>query len=241
VGYGDSLMLTAEAREVKRAIGIPATPSYWDDQIFDGNPNLAKEGGMPLRNTINNRPYHLGAVRTQYGTKVIFNPNFRAVPGEIYGIKKTTPSKHWVVIEPHFKPELFGANKDWGWEKYRKLVDLLPNHFIQMSDNPNAELLSENVHFRHTPTFRDAIRHLASAKLYIGPEGGLHHAAAALGIPAVVIFGGHTSPKTTGYDMHINLASDDAGCGNMFPCGHCRKAMDEITVEMVIEAAESLL
>ena len=246
MGFGDDLMLSAEARAIRQALDIPSTPTYWSE-IFDHNPNFVKEGGFPLtRNRIGHRPYHLGCVKTQYGNKFLFNPHFKAVPGEIYGLETfdyfgPDHEPGFVVVEPHYKPDIFGTNKDWGWSNYQAVAEELGafNTIVQVGPPGTKEL--GDVTFIETDTFRHALYWLQAAALYIGPEGGLHHAAAALGIPAVVIFGGHTNPKTTGYDMHVNLASDDAGCGNMFPCDHCRRAMDNITVEQVVEAAESLL
>jgi hypothetical protein len=66
----------------------------------------------------------------------------------------------------------------------------------------------------------------------------LHHAAAALGVPAVVIFGGFISPAVTGYAAHANIfTGDDLGCGNINPCPHCRAAMERISVDQVYGAA----
>ena len=73
--------------------------------------------------------------------------------------------------------------------------------------------------------------------LFIGTEGGMHHAAAATSRKAVVIFGGHISPKITGYDFHTNLYVDIEGspCGNKNICNHCKKCMDSISSEMMIK------
>jgi ADP-heptose:LPS heptosyltransferase len=93
-----------------------------------------------------------------------------------------------------------------------------------------------------THSFRDALGVLSLARLYIGPEGGLHHAAAALGIPAVVIFGGFNSPKSTGYPWQSNITgSSGEPCGSVAACWHCRDAMASITVERVLEAARAEL
>src|SRR5262249_3229320 len=90
-------------------------------------------------------------------------------------------------------------------------------------------------------TFRDALCVLSLARLYIGPEGGLHHAAAALGVPAVVIFGGFNSPKATGYAWHSNIVAPGEPCGTVAYCLHCRDAMKSITVERVLNAARAEL
>lgn len=251
MGFGDDLLLTAEARAVKRALGIRSMPTYWSE-VFDHNPNLLRPGCLhdpkepiwPIKdNRIGHRPYHLGAVKVEYnghsGTKVIFNPHFKACPGEVYGINLREDVWAQIILEPNYKPDIFGANKDWGWSKYEAVANHFAPDCAQLG--PEGTPTLPDVPLIETPTFRDAMDVLSTASLYIGPEGGLHHAAAALGIPAVVIFGGHTPPSVTGYDGHINLASDDAGCGHMFPCDHCRRAMDGISVESVIEAAEKLL
>jgi ADP-heptose:LPS heptosyltransferase len=80
---------------------------------------------------------------------------------------------------------------------------------------------------------------LSRAIGYLGPEGGMHHASAAVGVPAVVIFGGYISPKVTGYEGHINLFTGTGlGCGNSQPC-EC-SCMAGITVGRVCEAVLSM-
>lgn len=231
MGWGDDIMLTAEARAVRKSLGVPAMVSYWSP-IFDANPDISASDGFPLENRPGRRPYHLGAVRTKRGTKVVFNPHYRASPG-ILSVKPVRHGK--ILIEPNCKRDFFKDNKDWGFDRYQSVVNRMwPAEFVQVG---NEGRVLQGVQFIRTETFMDALPYLAGAKMYIGPEGGLHHAAAALGVPGVVIFGGHTHPDTTGYQIHINLASDDAGCGSMFDCEHCRRAMDGISVEAVIEAA----
>jgi ADP-heptose:LPS heptosyltransferase len=91
-----------------------------------------------------------------------------------------------------------------------------------------------------TPSFRVAISAMSGASLYIGPDGGLHHVAAALGIPAVVLWGGVASPKNLGYDFHTNIWHGDEPCGTVNGiCGHCKEAMAKITVEEVLEAVNA--
>jgi ADP-heptose:LPS heptosyltransferase len=71
-------------------------------------------------------------------------------------------------------------------------------------------------------------------------EGGLYHAAAALGIPAVAIFGGWVSPANQGYDGEdiVNLyehMNGESPCGQRVPCPHCRAALDRITPQTLIQ------
>ncbi len=84
---------------------------------------------------------------------------------------------------------------------------------------------------------------LSHAQAYLGPEGGLHHAAAALRVRAVVIFGSFISPETTGYPFHANcyVADAHAPCGRWGDCAGCRAAMDAISPELVARTLNHLL
>jgi ADP-heptose:LPS heptosyltransferase len=92
-----------------------------------------------------------------------------------------------------------------------------------------------------TTSFRHSLAVLARAALVICPEGGLHHGAAAMGAPAVVLFGGFIPPQVTGYETHANLTGGAKACGQLAPCQHCRAAMDAITVDAVIGASIELM
>jgi ADP-heptose:LPS heptosyltransferase len=92
-----------------------------------------------------------------------------------------------------------------------------------------------------TKSFRQACAVLERARLAILPEGGLHHAAAAFGTAAIVIFGGYISPAQTGYAHHVNLFSGGTPCGRRKRCPHCAEAMGRISAKKVFAEAASLL
>ena len=77
---------------------------------------------------------------------------------------------------------------------------------------------------------------LSRARSALIPEGGLHHGAAALGVPAVVLFGGFIPPAVTGYADHANFTGGATACGSLNKCLHCRDALEKITVEEVYNA-----
>ncbi len=178
--------------------------------------------------------------------KWVWKYQYKVRPGEmfftaeekIYGQQVLDRVGPFVIIEPNIKPKA-SPNKDWGLHRYvgvtRKLNDVT---FIQVGDPRTSN--NAGVSFVGTPTFRIACSILSRASAYLGPEGGLHHAAAAFDIPAVVIFGGYISPKITGYDSHINFADDEI-CGMRRSCSHCKEAMRKISVVQVIEAIRSVL
>ena len=73
--------------------------------------------------------------------------------------------------------------------------------------------------------------------LFVGTEGGFHHAAAALDKKAVVIFGGFISPSITGYDFHSNIYidSEKSPCGKKSVCEHCINSMKKISKKTVVK------
>jgi hypothetical protein len=128
------------------------------------------------------------------------------------------------VIEPGLDPKS-NPNKQWGRSNWAELAERMVGgslKVVQMGAQPPAYLVP-GVTYVRTRSFRMAASLLARAAGAVLPEGGLHHAAAVLGVPAVVLFGGHIGPETTGYAGHVNLADRGPGspCGRWQPCRHC--------------------
>jgi hypothetical protein len=69
----------------------------------------------------------------------------------------------------------------------------------------------------------------------------MHHGAAAMGVPGVVLFGGFIPPQVTGYLMHANLTGGAEACGSLNPCPHCAAAMQAISVDEVLHHAMTWL
>ena len=86
--------------------------------------------------------------------------------------------------------------------------------------------------------FRTACAILKLSDLYIGPEGGFGHVAAALRKKAVLYFGGWISPDIIGYDFHENIYFDNnsSPCGEIEKlCNHCSDARKSITVDIFLK------
>lgn len=253
MGYGDELQASGLARGAaargKRIAFGDGKKIIWSPQsheIFKGNPNVARPGseGAPDLEWIAHYRGHRLYARPSNGVW-LFN-EIQFPPGEIFF---TDEEKLWaehcsdlgVVIEPRVKRRgaCAGINKQWPLLRYQKLASMLQERGIQCSQfvPPLAAPLLRNVRALYTQSFRHALAALSRADLYCGPEGGLHHGAAAVGVPAVVIFGGFANPKSTGYPMHANITAGGEPCGRMAECSHCQKAMHSITVEQVFEAA----
>lgn len=256
MGYGDDIMATATARELRQkhphakiVVGDGAR-EHWS-AIYENNPHLSRLAQIApgdevvwLREYPGNRPY-LDYEKIIPLKRHFFRREFRARPGELYfspqekaqAAELTQRLGQFIVIEPNIKGTFSGNNKDWGFDKWQQVVNRMgaQYRFIQLGPPESRTLIG--VERISTVNFRLACAILARARGCATSEGGLHHAAGALSIPGVVIFGGHTHPDTTGYDVHTNLYVEKGSpCGMLAPCRHCRKCMEAITVDMVVAA-----
>lgn len=228
-------MSAGEARRAREAVGCPVAifnrkdRPYWRD-VWEFcpdvlRPELWREGLPYIVNGGQRRPY------IDYSRSLphrwAWQP-YRPVPAKVI----LPPNLlHWaeqyrgrVVIEPRIKP---GASVNKQWRRWGDLMARRPDvPWFVMSD---------------LPSFGHALAVLSVASAAVLPEGGLHHAAAAVGLPAVVIFGGYISPDVTGYDTHINLFTGGEACGNRGPCRHCEKAMSQISPAQVVAALDTIL
>lgn len=259
MGLGDNLMATGMAKGAanrgKRVAFGDGQKILWDhysEQIFRGNKNIAAPGSERDADLewINfyrgNRLYNRESAGTQ-NRKWIWNLDFKAIPGEIHFSHDEDKfadrvGQGFIAIEPNVPDhKLVANNKRWTFWRYNKVARYLRkagHRVIQFQHGPHRLDQVEQI---KSPSFRHAARMLQNASLYIGPEGGLHHAAAAVGCRAVVLFGGFIPPAVTGYDSHTNLTGGAEACGSLTNCPHCAKAMEAIDVMQVYNAAESYM
>ncbi len=266
MGFGDEIMAAAEARRT-RAVAFPRQVEILDrhgkrrwHELWEGNTDIARPGeGGDYTRIVNGpgcRPYvDYDRMRADFAkvfpgreftTKVRDErlpwryTDWRAVTGdvlpEVCGISTAA-----VIVEPHIKAGA-SPNKQWGWARWQELVSSRPD-IDWMQIGPSGTRVLDGVKFLLTPGFLDAIAAVKGARAAVLPEGGLHHVAAAENVPAVVIFGGMTSPANTGYDAHVNLfdARDGSPCGQRVPCRHCDRAMASIKPETVAYHLEAML
>jgi len=234
-------MATADARDTYnkyhvRCVFGDGKKKYWDS-VFERNPIIAKEPNLGetfawVANYPSRRPY----IKQTLPYRFIFHNDFKAKRGELYPANPK-PKSNYVIIEPNVKKEFkLGDNKDWGLKNWQALADKLDCELIQLS----GEHQLSNVKHERTESFQDALNWLSGARLLITTDGALHHAAEALQVPAIVLWGGVASPNNLGYDDHINIWHGDEPCGTHSRlCRHCQKAMKKITVDEVLEAYAS--
>lgn len=246
MGMGDEIMATGRARDVfnhtgKRVVIIDSKKNIRQHEIFLNNPYLVDpqnhvehEEIVGLLDAPGPRPY----IEDVKDRKIVFNEKHRAPKGEIwfsaFELEKAdryvqSLPENFVVVEPNVKGTISAENKQWPFERWQRVADELPT--VQLG--PGKALRNA---FQIRERFRIACAILQRASLFVGTDGGLHHAAGALNVPAVVLWGGYSSPKTLGYEDHFNIWDGDDPCGSLDPCNHCRAKMDAISVEAVLHA-----
>jgi len=146
----------------------------------------------------------------------------------------------FILVEP--PPNRRQPNRAWPIDNWHELVAQLqrvsPYAILQLSHGL-ARLLDGTIAIPQPGEgFRGACVALSAAQLLICMEGGLAHAAAALKIPAVVLFGGNISVEALGYPEHTNLIYDHplTPCGSLKPCDHCAAAWAALKPVDVTEA-----
>ena len=221
--------------------------SQWCAEMFKNNPNIAAPGqegraglewiahykGCRKYNKLVNGKWH-------------WNYDFKVKRGEFFftdAERRLIEDCKWlgkfIVVEPNVEwHKSVAPNKDWGADKYDQLTARLHGRGWRVVQfiHKNSQRRLRGVTTMQLK-FRDAIAVLSTAQLYIGPEGGMHHAAAAVDVPAVVLMGGFIPPSVVGYDGHINLTGGAEACGTIGQCEHCRKAMANISVDEVWDSA----
>ena len=135
-------------------------------------------------------------------------------------------------------------NKDWGLENWSSLINILKKKYLIIQSMHKKSNYINGIYQTKKINFREACAILNKCNLYVGPEGGFGHAAAALNKKAVLYFGGWISPKIMGYDFHINLYYNNINspCGEFKKiCSHCEDARKNITVKKFEESITKVL
>lgn len=239
----------AHHRRTGRCVRICRVPGVFRrDPLWDGLPYIVQaDTPAPydvLRNGPGHRPY-IEAKTPQRWTWRPYKPEPAEVALTIEEHKFGDRARGKVILEPNLKAAA-PRNKDWGWERWCALALELSDRGIAYAQvGAGGTRLLPGAHFIETPSIRHAVACLSRARAAVLHEGALHHAAAAVSCPAVVIFGGYISPEVTGYEGQRSLfwKSDEfpLGCGMRQSCRHCAAAMSVFNAGYVYEQLEVLL
>jgi len=148
---------------------------------------------------------------------------------------------------PELKPELYIKKSPIK----RKIIGVQIEHkglWYNKKVWPYFKTLANENHFESIPhiknnSMRNLVKKISEYRCVVCAEGGISHMAKALGIPAVVIYGGFANPLWNGYEDQINLTSnvDCRYCYNMKPCKYNYRCWEQIPISLVKEKALELL
>lgn len=157
-------------------------------------------------------------------------------------------SDGFVVVEPDTNRDYFGELRAWPADRWAAFLASIraemPELKIVQIGVPTGAALPGVVDLRGKMDFRIACLLLRRSRLFVGTEGGLMHAANAIGANALILWGGVTLPEFAGYPNRQRTLCKYVACA---PCGHlgwCDNGhicMRNISVAEVTEAAKQLL
>lgn len=244
MGLGDWILATSQVRSLNQIHGKPVlvvnrlNKPQWSE-IFENNPRILRapdedpNSFITLLNASGNRPYIANKGYQKWTWR-----RWDISPGELWFTEEerafacAAGVADKVVIEPHTKVP--NSNKAWAFSRWQQVVDSGVAQFVQLGGPKTLRL--QRVDFIQTESFRQAAALLQQSRGVVTTEGALHHAAAALGVPAVVLWSEYIAPEFTGYASQTNIRHAGKVCGSRLPCYGCKVAMAAISVEEVVQA-----
>jgi len=233
-GVGDAVLLTACIREWRQQHPEGRLITYCADEklreVLLGNPHIDSlrlvgrwrfwlHGLVPVLR----RRFFKRVAAANYGTifpSVSYTISAARIIAELLGIKMNDDTMEIHLSEEEMRmgrehlvglrnPVAFHTratstqNKLWTDESWQTLVQNCPEYtFVQVGDRVEPPV-SGAVDLRGLP-LREAFATIKHCSALVGLESAFAHAAAALGVPAVVLFG-PSNPEVWGHPTAINL------------------------------------
>lgn len=261
-GIGDELLLSAVAREIKRA--HPTIDLWIRSRHGFRYPDFVRRDEMPPDarrvETIYQNPTMYGPERhapfpghlvQQMLDKVFVDTGILVKAEDVRPAldgPKHRPGRRRVVLHSKGNPRL--PSKEWGVERWERLCEKLHSEGVELVQVGAAdEPLLPRVQDRRGTPVAELQELLADAGLVICLVGFLMHLAAAVGTPALVIYGGREHPSIDGYPEHVHLCSDPLPCRGRWgchlapdlECPHGMRCMESLTPELVAGEALNFL
>ncbi len=241
-GLGDELMLTAVARAARRS-GQPL-------HILTNRPDCWEGNADPLSVQIGVDRWFYAQNRGWLAADIVHaayaNGTGRHVADQMAEKAGVSLPTDWRPVLPRAGPgqrdprrlilqnscrgaRYAATTKEWPADRWAELAGRLARDFslVQLG-TPQDPPIPGAHDLRGRTTLREAAARIADAAALVGLESGLMHVAAAVGTPAVIIYGGRSRPHETGYPCHRNLTRSPpcAGCGLNDGCPHGIMCMD---------------
>ena len=148
------------------------------------------------------------------------------------------------------------STKQWRMEHWNRVMEMIKADYpqyeiIQLGTKTARPIAGVDKNWTNQTTIKEAFDILAHSRLHIDTDSGLVHAATAMSVPCVVLFG-PTPISFYGHPENINLQATASCPGNCFhvtqnwmdrcpvdyPTPQC---MDDITPERVMSAVRAVL
>lgn len=235
-------MAAGEARAIhartgkKVAIVDKHGRAQWID-LWNGLPYIlprVEPGCETLLNTSGMRPYILMKTPARWKWQP-YKPKPAEIKFTLEELAFAEPYRGMIMVEPNTK-DVGHTNKAWIRERWGDLANAIDAPIVQCVPSVATPSLQAKATKVITPSFRHAAAVLSVCRAFIGTEGGLMHAAAAVGVRGVILWSEFISPDITGYSMHKNLRHAGKACGMRLNCKTCRASMAAITVDEVLQA-----
>jgi heptosyltransferase-1 len=131
-------------------------------------------------------------------------------------IAKHKEDFEYFAIAPLGKQAFSANRKEWGFENFQNLVNLInekTNAKIIQIGAKSDELLQNVIDKRGFP-IRESAAIIKNSIAFIGLEGGLMHLAKSVEKDSVIIYGGFINPEISKYKNNINVI-------NLIECSPC--------------------
>lgn len=252
MGIGDEIMAAGQAQAWARRMSVGSVSilgihgmKRWVP-LWERTPHVARLGDEASISIVNGpgvRPYIAAKSETQWVWQD-YQPDSARIDLTTEEMAFAAQFADAIVIEPTVKPKA-PPNKQWSWARWCELVRTLKHSgrdVVQVGPE-RGTCLVPGVRHAITPTIFHALAVVKRSSAYVGHEGALHHGAAAMGAPAVVVMGGYISPRQTGYALsnHRYLFTGGQPCGMRVRCKHCEAAMRAISTADILSALNEVI
>jgi len=264
-GYGDTLMVGAVAREIKKKYGnVQITINRAKEELFKNNPNVDTTGqrydGVDLNyhyaaknNNISN-PLTKNLIEVMCEKVGIVNPShsvniFLTQDENDYAHKQIENLKPPVITIHTTSDSFDNGRKLWPVEYWEEFISILKNKncsVIQLG-NSGERHIKGAINLTGKQDIRRSIAIIKAANLHIGIVSSLMHGAAAAGTQAIILFGGFERYSMHGYknihpiESHIPCSPCIEAHTNIEKCPLNNQCMREITPEIVFNKVAEIL
>ncbi len=262
-GFGDTLMVGAVAREIKKKYGdVSITVNRVKEDLLKGNPHVSAMGDRYNGIDLN---YHYGSYsigRSFAGnildsmcrkvgvTKPCHSVDLYLTREELDDAKALLDNVSRPIVSIQTTAgEFGGGRKLWPQDYWTALVELLADQGITVIHLGGVEetIVPKTISMIGKQDIRRSMAFVAQVDLHVGVVSSLMHAAEALNTQAIILYGGFERYKNHGYS-HITPVESSYSCApcataheKISPCSQNNACMREIKPQQIADLVTKTL